>query len=454
MTPSCRFFRFIPIFLILVPFGAGATPVNVEHLRLWQAPDHTRLVFDLSGPLEHRLFLLKDPDRIVIDLDNAVIPKPLPAIDTGGRILAGVRSGERGPNDVRIVLDLKLATQPRTFVLKPYGEYGHRLVIDLYDAKAAEEEARLDARPAAPVSQDLIIAIDAGHGGEDPGAIGRRYRTREKDVVLAIARELARLIAAEPGMKPVLIRDGDYYIGLRERIKKARRHNADVLISIHADSIPGRHARGSSVYALSERGATSEAAKVLADKENAADYVGGASLNDKDDLLLKVLVDMTQTATISDSLDLGGDVLGALRAIGPLHSNNVSQAGFMVLKSPHIPSILVETAFISNPEEERKLRNPAFQRRMAQSIFAGLKRASPRLLARRGLPSGTPVAGSLSPAAPPSAREYVVRRGDTLSSIARRHEIHIDALRFLNDLQGNDLPVGLKLRIPARAGDG
>lgn len=449
MTPSRRFFLFISL---LIPLCAGAAPVNIEHLRMWQAPDYTRLVFDLSGPLEHRLFLLKDPDRIVIDLDNAVIPKELPAVDTNGRILAGLRTGELGPSSLRIVLDLKLATQPRTFVLKPYGEYGHRLVIDLYDAKAAEEEARLDAQPASPVpvNRDLIVAIDAGHGGEDPGAIGRRYRTYEKDVVLAIARELAKLVAAEPGMKPLMIRDGDYYVGLRDRAKKAKRHNADVLISIHADSIPGRNARGSSVYALSERGATNAMARALADKENAADYIGGVDINDKDDLLKKVLFDMTKTATITDSLDLGGDVLGAMRRVGPLHADSVNQAGFMVLKSP-IPSILVETAFISNSQEERKLRDPAFQRRMAESIFMGLKQAAPRLLARRGQPAGTPVAGSLPATA---SREYVVKRGDTLSAIARRHNVHIDALRFLNDLQGNDLPVGLKLRVPARADDG
>jgi N-acetylmuramoyl-L-alanine amidase len=442
--------RILILFCIaLVSLSSYAETVSVKNLRLWQAPDHTRLVFDLSGPLEHHLFILKDPTRIVIDLDNAHITGALPAVAADSPIVAGLRSGDRGDNAVRIVIDLKADIQPRTFLLKPFGEYGHRLVVDLVDSKAAEEEAKLDAQPATaaavPVNRDLIVAIDAGHGGEDPGAMGRRYRTREKDVVLAIARELEKLVAATPGMRPVMIRDGDYYVGLRERIRKANRHGADVFISIHADSIPGRNARGSSVYALSERGATSEAAKMLADKENAADMIGGGGLNDKDDLLLKVLVDMTQNATIGDSLSLGTDVLASLHAVGPLHSPNVSQAGFMVLKSPHIPSVLVETAFISNPDEERKLRDRAAQYRIAQGIFNGLQRAVPRLLARRA----TPVATARN-SNPDDGRDYVVKTGDTLVSIARQYDINVDALRFLNDIRDNHLPVGTRLRIPSR----
>ena len=441
---SARLFIFLCI--ALAPLSGHAAAVGVQNLRLWQAPDHVRLVFDLSGPLDHRLFTLKDPTRIVIDMDNARITGALPSVDASNPIIAGLRSGDRGDNAVRIVIDLQAEIQPRTCLLKPFGEYGHRLVIDLVDTKAAAEDAKLDAQPATvaptPVNRDLIVAIDAGHGGEDPGAIGRRYRTREKDVVLAIARELQNLVAATPGMKPVMIRDGDYYVGLRERIRKANRHGADVFISIHADSIVGRHARGSSVYVLSERGATNEAAKVLADKENAADMIGGAGLGDRDDLLLRVLVDMTQNATIGDSLDLGADMLSSLRQVGPLHYAAVAQAGFMVLKSPHIPSVLVETAFISNPDEEGKLRDRASQRRIAQGIFSGLQRAAPRLLARRGTPTQL--------AASHDGRDYVVKTGDTLVSIARQHAIDVDALRFLNDIRDNNLPVGTRLRIPLK----
>jgi len=436
-------------FLLLLPLLAHADPVAVRNLRVWQAPDHTRLVFDLSGPLEHRLSTLKDPHRIVIDLDNARLSGALPAHESGGSLLAGVRDAERSDTGLRIVLDLKTETRPRSFVLKPHGDYGHRLVIDLMDA-AAEDEARpepaVTRRDTQPSPQrDLVVAIDAGHGGEDPGAIGRSQRTREKDVVLAIARELAKLVAAAPGMKAVLIRDGDYYIGLRQRIEKARRHQADVFISIHADAVPGtsRSARGASVYALSERGATSEAARVLADKENAADLIGGVGKNDKDDLLFKVLVDMTQTATIGDSLDLGADLLASLKTVGPLHQETVAQAGFMVLRSPHIPSVLVETAYISNPDEEKKLRDKTFQRQIAEGIFNGLQRAAPRLLARRG---------AATPSQADGPREHVVRPGETLALIAKQYDIHVEALRFINGLGPKDPPAGRRLRIPPKAG--
>jgi N-acetylmuramoyl-L-alanine amidase len=444
MRPGRRAFL---LFLLLVLSAApAAETVTVKNLRQWQAPDHTRLVFDLSGPLEYRFSALQNPERVVLDLLGARLTGRLPAVDTGGPLLAAVRSGDRGEDAVRIVLDLKAAATPRAFVLKPYGDYGHRLVVDLVDARAAAEETKPAPPAPARAARELVVAIDAGHGGEDPGAIGRKYRTREKDVALGIARELARLVQASPGMRAVLIRDGDYYIGLRERIHKAQRHQADVFISIHADALPGgRVARGSSVYALSERGATSEQARVLADKENAADLIGG-TVHDKDDVLMKVLVDMTQTATIGDSLALGADLLGELRAVGPLHYESVAQANFMVLKSPHIPSVLVETAFISTPEEEKKLRDQAHQRRIAAGLFDGLKRAAPRLLARRAAPTAV--------AAAPRAREHVVRSGETLTAIARRYDVHVEALRFLNGLSVGDPPAGQRLRIPEKKRDG
>jgi len=365
----------------LAPLLAHAA-VTVHNLRQWRAPDHTRLVFDLSGPLDHRVFTLKDPDRIVVDLENAELAGPLPELDFSGPLLAGVRSGRPEAGTLRIVLDLKTAVQPRTFVLGPAGQYGHRLVIDLIDSRAAALEkqapaAREDARAAA--KRPFTVAIDAGHGGEDPGAIGRRYRTREKDVTLAIARELARLVDAAPGMRAVLIRDGDYYVGLRERYSKARKHRADLFISIHADAVPGRQASGSSVYALSEKGATDAMARLLAERENDADLIGGVSIGEMDDVLAKVLLDLSQTRTIQDSLVFGNDLLSELKRVGPLHSSQVRQAGFMVLKAPDIPSVLVETAFISNPAEERKLRSRAFQRRIAEGIFRGIKRYMARL---------------------------------------------------------------------------
>jgi N-acetylmuramoyl-L-alanine amidase len=443
--------------LFLITSVAGAEPVSVQQLRVWRAPDHTRLVFDVSGPIEHRMFTLQNPDRLVVDIDNARLAEPLKDVDTGGPLVGAVRVGQPETGPLRIVLELKAEARPHSFLLKPAGPYGHRLVIDLFDVKAAEQEAAESKQevkiPATtertapkPVPRDRVIAIDAGHGGEDPGASGRRYRTREKDVTLAIARELAKLVAQEPGMRPLLIRDGDYYVGLLQRFEKARRHRSDVFVSIHADAVPGRSANGSSVYALSEKGASSAMARRLADKENASDLIGGVSLNDKDDVLAHVLLDLSHNMTMQDSLSLGDSILAELRRVGPVHMRHVAQAGFAVLKSPDIPSVLVETAFISNPSEEKKLRTPAFQRQLAAGIFRGIKRY---LATTHSVPQA-PLQAERD--AEP-AQEHVVRKGETLSAIARQYNIHVDALRFLNDLGRGDPPAGVRLRIPSRHSD-
>jgi len=431
---------FLFLLLGLMCAASQAATVSVQNLRMWRAPDHTRLVVDLSGPLEHRLFVLKQPDRIVIDMDNGRLLGPLPDLDLDGSMLSSVRTGRRSDGTLRVVLDLKREVRPRTFVLKPYGQYGHRLVIDLFDVSAVEEQRPIEktSRSDTAPQRGLIIAIDAGHGGEDPGAVGRRYRTREKEVVLAIARELADLVRATPGMQPLLIRDGDYYLGLRERYRKAYRNQADLFISIHADALRTGRARGASVYALSERGASDRLAQILADKENASDLVGGVSISDKDDLLAKVLLDLSKAATISSSLELGADVLAAMREVGPVHRDKVGQAGFAVLKSLDIPSILVETAFISNPAEEKKLRTTSYRRTLARAILKGVE----RYVARRKPPA------PLQQIADAGPRVHVVKRGDTLSAIARKYDIHIDALRFANGLRGSTLKVGHKLRIP------
>ncbi len=290
-------------------------------MRLWAAPDHTRVVFDTSAPVTHNLFTLQNPDRLVVDVPAAQVAKNLQA--TGG-LVKGIRAARNTPGNLRIVLDLAQAVKPRSFSLNPSGQYGHRLVIDLYGAApGAPTAAAPAAKPAVKQAvasnaggmRDLVIAIDAGHGGDDPGAIGRR-KTREKDVVLAIARRLASLVEKEPGMRPVLIREGDYYVGLRQRIEKARKHKADLFISIHADGFTDHRAAGSSVYVLSRRGASSEMARVLAARENAADLVGGVSLDDKDDLLREVLLDLSQTATLEASFSVADNLLSELEHIG------------------------------------------------------------------------------------------------------------------------------------------
>lgn len=452
MKPAVRRV-FLSLMLSLLPGLCWAQSVTVQNMRLWRAPDHTRLVFDLSGPLEHRLFSLQEPERIVIDLEHARLQGNLPEVDKTEPVLAALRAARYDADTLRVVLDLKVATQPRTFVLKPVGPYGHRLVIDLYDAKALETEKREEREaatvpPAPPEKREIVIAIDAGHGGEDPGAIGRRYRTREKDVTLGVARELARLVAATPGMRPVLTRDGDYYVPLERRFQKARKNNVDLFLSIHADSLPGRRtAYGSSVFALSTRGATHALARAVADRENYSDLIGGVSLNDKPDDVRKTLLDLQQDKSIEYSLLLGNDMLAELRRVGPVHLSRVTQAGFAVLKAVDVPSVLIETAFLSNPNEELKLRSPEFQRRMAEAILAGAK----RYLARSG--STVPVPDAVRPLVVQNpgagSREHVVRPGETLAAIARQYNVHVEAIRFLNGLDFNDPPAGARLRIPA-----
>ena len=432
--------------------AVAAIPVTVQNLRMWRAPDNTRLVFDLSNGVEHQIFVLEGPDRIVVDLANARFRGDLPEVEPENPLLSAIRSGRPEGTTLRFVLDLKRAVKPRSFVLKPIGQYGHRLVIDLVDPEAKEEERTVPAvaptppvpAPAIPrVKREWVIAIDAGHGGEDPGALGRVYRTREKDVTLAIARELARLVKQEPGMRPVLIRDGDYFVELRQRRLRAKQNDADVFVSIHADALPGRRvAYGSSVYALSERGATSAFAQALADQENYSDLVGGVNLSDKPDDVRRTLLDLSQEKTIEHSLQLGDDVISELGGVGRVHLARVAQANFSVLRAPDVPSVLVETAFISTPAEEKRLRDRGYQQRLARAILKGVK----RFLARNGhSPPPQQVVASDSP------REHVVQAGDTLVSIARQYDVSIDVLRFINELKADELAIGSRLRLPTVA---
>lgn len=414
------------------PVWAG---VEVNSVRMWPAPDNIRLVFDLSAPVDHTLFSLNAPDRIVIDLKDTRFRGRLPDFDYSQSYIKNIRYAARKGNALRFVLDLRSQVRPKSFVLKPHGEYGHRLVIDLFDAqhpapvKSVPSQGKSPNRP-----RDVIIAIDAGHGGEDPGAIGRRG-TREKDVVLAIARKLEKLVQKEPGMRPVMIRDGDYYVGLRDRVNKAREHQADLFISIHADAFKNRKAHGSSVYVLSDRGASSEAARFLAESENSADMLGGVSLDDKDDLLKLVLVDMVKNSTIEDSHDVAAKILRDLRRVNSLHKNRVEQAAFRVLKSPDVPSILVETAFISNPAEERKLRSGRHQQALAKAMLRGI-----RSYFRSNPPPGTVLAAR--------PKRHVITRGDTLSEIAARYRVSVRTLRQHNGLRSDRLKVGDVLQIP------
>lgn len=378
--------------------AAWADAARIASARLWPAQEYTRVIFEASSPIEHQLVVLRDPNRVVVDLARIVPSQALDELPSrvqrSDPYIGAIRIGRPSEGFLRVVLDLKTQVRPQVFSLKPIAEYGHRLVIDLYpltpidplmallqsegfdaaDATAPTKpsDARNHATRKLP-SRRITIALDPGHGGEDPGAIGRRG-TYEKNVVLAIGRKLAHVLDATPNMRVMLTRNDDFYVPLAERVRKARRVQADLFVSIHADAFRDASAHGSSVFALSEHGATSAAARWLAQKENAADLIGGVDLGVKDAALARTLLDLSQTAQISDSLKVGQEVLEGLGTHNALHRGTVEQAGFAVLKAPDIPSILVETAFISNPDEELKLRSASQQQRFAESIADGIHR--------------------------------------------------------------------------------
>jgi N-acetylmuramoyl-L-alanine amidase len=360
--------------VLVAALSLAAAPVTVKELRLWAGPDATRLVLDLSAPVQHSIMTLQNPDRIVVDIPSARADSALP-LPAGQGFVKQLRVGVQGKGDLRVVIDLTTPAKPNSFAVAPSEAYGHRLVIDLGPAAAT-------AAAAAPVTvvksaqdahgREITVAIDAGHGGVDPGSIGKRG-TQEKNITLAIARRLKDRIDREPGMRAVLTRDGDQFIALRDRITRARRQQADMFVSIHADAYHDRSVAGSSVYVLSPRGASDESARWLADRENAADLVGGVSLDDKDSVLASVLLDLSQGASMSASIEAAEKVMSELYGIGNVTRRGVKHAGFIVLKSPDIPSILVETAFISNPTEEARLLNPQHQQRLAEAIHQGVR---------------------------------------------------------------------------------
>ncbi len=362
------------------------------------------------------------------------------AINANGLIIKGMRTASRNQSDVRVVFDLAGAVKPKSFLLKPNREYGHRLVVDIYEQNTVEKKPSAPVRIEAPSGvRDVIIAVDPGHGGEDPGARGR-HGTDEKDVVLAIGQELVKTLNRQRGVKAILIRDGDYYLGLRKRITKAREAQADLFVSIHADAFQDPKVKGASVYTLSRRGASSEAARWLAERENSADLVGGVSLEDKDDMLASVLLDLSQIGTLQASSEAAERVLSELKGLGKIHKRKVQQAGFVVLKSPDIPSMLVETAFISNPEEEKRLRDSGYQRRLAKAISDGIVgyfQFQP--------PPGTWLAASQERKRP---RSHVISPGDTLSGISKQYQVSVSSLRNANELKGDTIRIGQVLQIP------
>ena len=432
------------LLLGLLAAVAAAQPAaesrRVEGVRMHEAPDYTRVVFDTSGPVSYELFTLDNPHRVVIDLaDTAARPGFDPSMTPSGRErVTAVRAAPRG-SGYRVVLDLARPVDPKAFALAPVPPYGHRLVIDLYAAGPARP------RPAAPqpdAKRDVVVAVDAGHGGEDPGAIGPD-RIMEKDVVLSISRRLARRIDAMPGFRAVLVRSGDYYIALRDRVQIARDQRADLFVSVHADAFKSASVTGASVYTLSDRGASSETARWLAEKENRSDLIGGVgdvTLGDKDDVLAHVLLDLSMDANRSASIQAGSQVLAQLGNVARLHKNRVEQAGFAVLKAPDVPSILVETGYISNPGEARRLNTADYQERIAAALASGI-----RSHMQRHAPPGTLLALQRDK----GDVRYTIETGDTLSGIAVRYGTSARRIREANGLRNDVIRVGQTIVIPA-----
>ena len=445
-----KIFSLITSLLVLVVFSntLQASVSQVQGLRMWASPESTRLVIDLSKSVEHSLSYLTNPERVVIDVKNVKLGKNTSSSAFKKGVIRDIRSARKNGNDLRLVLDLNSKVRPKSFLLKPNSKYRHhRLVIDLEKTQKSASSPKIVKSVNSPRDRDIIVAIDAGHGGEDPGAIGRKG-TREKDIVLQIARRLRDLVNKKPGMKAVMIRNGDYYISLRGRTKKARQANADIFISIHADAFKNSKAHGSSVFILSSRGASSEAAKWLAKKENQADLVGGVSLDDKDDMLAKLLLDLSQTATIEASNSVASRVMTGLKKVGKTHKNSVERAGFAVLKSPDIPSLLVETGFISNPKEEKLLRSSSYQKKLARAILDGVDNYFKRYPLPGSVYAKRTKVKPLTVNAAADNITHKIVRGDTLSGLSKRYQVSINRIKQANRIKNNTLQLGKVLTIP------
>ncbi|QGX40523.1 N-acetylmuramoyl-L-alanine amidase [Permianibacter aggregans] len=429
----------LAITLMCASLGQAVANVAVKSVRFWQAPDNTRVVFDVSDAPEFSTSILNNPERLVIDIKKGKLDLKLDDVAISSTLIGKLRDSTPPDNQtLRLVLEINNRFDVKSFALKPYGQYGDRLVLDIKDL-AKQETAPVIESPKAGQSRDLIIAIDAGHGGEDPGAVGPKG-THEKDVTLAIAKRLADKINAQKGMKAVLIRTGDYYLDHRKRTAKAREKRADLFISIHADGFKDKRANGSSVWVLSQRGAQSEMGRWLEERENASALLGGEdslNLSKYDNDVAKVLLDLSMYNAVGSSLDIASSVLGEMKHVVPrLHKPTVQQAGFLVLKNPDIPAILVETAFISNPKEESLLLSKNHQDKLAAAIFKGVHKYFEQ----------RPPEGSMY--AMNKVNRHVISRGDTLIGVAQTYQVSVNDLRSKNALTSDVVRIGQVLVIP------
>jgi len=427
------------LLLLNTAANAGST---VENVRIWSEKDKTRVVLDLSRSVDHNIFTLRGPDRIVIDLKDSRLAESLANLPKGEGTVRSIRSAIRSDGQLRVVLDLTQGVRSRTFTAGPNAQYGDRLVIDL--TKAGNLTPVKRASENYTPGRDVVIAIDAGHGGKDPGSLGKR--SKEKDLVLSISKELARRIDAEPGMRAVLIRDRDVFVDLGHRVTKARQHNADLFISIHADAYHDSRANGASVFALNLDRADREARNTLSRTNREQVKVGDVTLNDKDPVLASVLYDLSQNAAMSASNDVGNRVSIQLSRVAKMHSKKVKEKSLAVLTSAEMPSILVETGFISNPGEEKKLRDKRHQERLAAAILAGV-----RDYFYSSSPSDTQIAMDAR-REPQQKVKHVIRSGDTISEIAERYNVSVADIRRANKLANDSIKIGQTLRIPVFAG--
>ena len=434
--------------LLLGSSGIGLQAAEVVDLRMWRAPDHTRLVLDLSDAVEYSSFLLEDPHRFVVDIKSSFTDLSFNGLDFSDSPISGIRSGVRNGDSLRIVLDLTSAVEPETFSLAPNSEFGERLVLDLYDKTGSQQSQSANLpenRTGSEARRDIVVAISAGHGGEDPGSIGYDGRIKEKDVTLAISQALYERLEKLPGYEPVMIREGDYYVELKRRPEIARQNRADLFVAIHADWYRNSRARGVTVYALSGDRADRENSARVAEKENSADLLGGVggdlALRELDDDVALTLVSLQMAWSMEQSLMAGTSILDSLAGVTRIRKTKVQQASLQVLNSPDIPSILIETGYLTNPEEAQRLSNRNFQERMALAIADGVANYF-----YEAPPDGTLVAWQKANGVIPTS--YTVRRGDTLSEIAEQFSLSVTELKSINGLQGNTIQVGQVLELP------
>ncbi len=442
--------RFLLLLLLLCSPLAAFAGQQVEELRASADHNSTRMVIELSNRVDYHVFTLGNPHRVVVDIADTTLDTTINQNALAHGPIQHVRFGTRKGDDLRLVLDVNQKVVPKAFLLEPQQGVGYRLVIDFpgvgesAEQRKVKQKADTTAKPkhiskTAPQSyRDVVVVIDAGHGGKDVGAIGATG-SYEKTIVLAVSKKLAKLINAQPGMRAVLTREDDHFLTLRERTRIARDNHADLFVSIHADSFKSHRAKGSSVYALSQRGASSEAARLLAEKENAADLIAGTDADEDNEMLRSVLLDLSQTGAIKESIAVGERVLRNMGRVNKLHKEQVEQAGFAVLKSHDVPSILIELAFLSNPAEERRLKTHQHQDKLARSIWAGV----------HDYFIDTPPPGTLLAL---NDAKHIIRSGETLSGLAHRYQVSMDAIRSANALRSDRLRIGQSILIPVHVG--